>query len=130
MAVSTSVAAWTLRMPAGSAQQWTFTLTTQSPSGYVPYPIPNGATWEYVARITPTDISGPLISINTTSGPDGQITVTQTAILSQVLLVMTATATATLAPDTYYHCLWMNPGTSAALAVFDGSLLIEGAPAP
>ena len=131
MAVSSSVLPWTLRMPAGSQQQWTFTLTTQTPSGYTPYPIPGGATWEYVARISPADLSGPLISIGTTSGPDGQITVTQTAILSQVLLVMTSTATLSLTPDiTYYHCLWLNPGTPSALAVFDGSLLIAGAPAP
>jgi len=131
MAVSTSVQAWTLRMPTGSSQQWTFTLTTQTPSGFTPYPIPGGATWEYVARGTQTDVGTPLISITTTTGPDGLITVTQTAVLSQVLLVMTAAATATLAPDTtYYHCLWMNPGTPGALAVFDGSLLIEGAPAP
>ena len=130
MAVSSSVLPWTLRMPAGSQQQWTFTLTTQTPSGYTPYPIPGGATWEYVARISPTDLSGPLFSISTAVTGSGQITVISTAYLSQVTLSVTATATATLTPGTYYHCLWMQPATASALAVFDGNLLIAGAPVP
>lgn len=129
MAVSSSVLPWTLRMPVGSAQQWTFTLTTQTPSGYTPYPIPGGATWEYVARISPTDLSGPLLSVTTAVTGSGQITVISTAYLSQVTLSVTATATAALTPGTYYHCLWMQPSTASALAVFDGNLLIAGAPA-
>ena len=129
MAVSSSVLPWTLRMPAGSQQQWTFTLTTQTPSGYTPYPIPGGATWEYVVRGTPTDIAGSLLSVTTTVTASGQITVISTAVLSQVTLSITATATVGLVPGTYYHCLWMQPSTPSALAVFDGLLLVDGAPA-
>ena len=130
MAVSTAVPAWTLRMAAGSAQQWTFTLTTQTPGGYTPYPIPALSTWEYVVRATPTDTGTPIFSITTTPGLYGLITVTQTAVLAQVGLSVDATATAALQPGTYYHCMWMNPNTTGALAVFDGSLLIDGAPPP
>jgi hypothetical protein len=130
MAVSTSTPAWTLRMPAGSAQQWQFTLTTQTPGGYTPYPIPPLSTWEYVVRATQTDTGTPIFSITTSAGLYGVITVTQTAVLSQVQLGIVATATSALQPGTYYHCLWMNPGTASALAVFDGQLLIEGAPPP
>jgi hypothetical protein len=130
VAVSTSVPAWTLRMPAGSAQEWTFTLTSQSPSGFVPYPIPPLSTWEYVARSSQTDTGTPIFSITTTAGLYGLITVTSTAVLSQVLLGVNATATAALQPGSYYHCMWMNPNTVGALAVFDGQLLISGAPSP
>jgi len=128
MAVSSSLQPWNLRMPAGSAQQWAFTLTTQTPAGYFPYPI-TGATWEYVARVSPTDTSVPLLYVTTTITAAGEITTTTSAILSQVTLSISATATGALTPGTYYHCMWMNPGTPSALAVFDGNLIIAGAPA-
>ena len=129
MAVSSSVQPWNLRMPAGSAQAWTFTLTTQTDAGYFPYPV-GAATWEYVARISPTDTSIPLFSVTTALTANGEITAVTSAVLSQVMLAISATATAAITPGTYYHCLWMNPGTAAALAVFDGNLLIAGAPIP
>ena len=132
VAVSSSVPAWTLRMPAGSAQEWTFTLTTQQTPGgfFAPYPIPGGSTWEYVVRNSPTDTGVPGLSITTSAGVDGVLLVTSTAVLSQVQLGMVATATAGFSPGIYYHALWMNPGTASAVAVFDGELIIEGAPAP
>ena len=50
MANSTSTNVWTLRMPAGSEQQWNVAFTTGAPGGVTPYAIA-GATWAYVARI-------------------------------------------------------------------------------
>jgi hypothetical protein len=129
LAVSSSTLAWTLRMPAGSSQEWEFTLTTGTPTYIVPYPIPGGSSWEYVARTTPTGTGTPLFAITPTPGAAGQLTITSTAVLSRVLLAMTGTATAALAPGAYYHCLWLNPGLPSALAVFDGQLLIDAAPA-
>ena len=96
----------------------------------VPYPIPALSTWEYVVRATPTDTGTPIFNITTTPGLYGLLTVTQTAVLAQVGLSVDATATAALQPGTYYHCLWLNPNTTGALVVFDGELLIDGAPPP
>jgi len=83
-AVSVATPSWTLRMPQGTLQQWTFTFTEPGPAG-VPYPI-SGATWEYVVRANAADTGVPLISITTALTSAGQITVTATASLSQVLL--------------------------------------------
>ena len=130
MALSSSVAPWGLQMPAGSLQQWTFTLTSPQPGGTViPYPI-SGATWEYVARISATDTSAPpLIEVTTTASAAGVITVTSTASLSQVFLAVYPAATSALS-GSYSHSLWMNPGTPSALAVVEGILQVIPAPQP
>ena len=116
-------------MAAGSLQQWTFTFTQPLPASDPPYPI-TGATWQYVARTSATDLSTPLIGITTTPGPAGLITVTDSASVSSVLLDIYPEATASLTPGTYAHGLWMNPGTNSAVTWFTGSLIIEGNPQP
>lgn len=123
-AVSVATPSWTLRMPQGTLQQWTFTFTEPGPAG-VPYPI-SGATWEYVVRANAADTGVPLISITTALTSAGQITVTATASLSQVLLDILPAATAPLAPGTYAHALWINPSTSSQVVWFEGSLLKIG----
>lgn len=132
---SSSVQPWSLRMPSGSAQSWTFTFTTTAPGGFTPYPL-TGSTWEYVARVSQTDTtSPPAIKITTTPSSQGLITVTSTATLAQVLLQIypAATAIGTLTPGTLWHALWMNPGTTTETAIFGGLqslLLVEGTPEP
>ena len=130
MALSLATSAWTLRMPAGSLQQFQFTFTEPAPASTPPYPIA-GATWEYVARVSPTDLTvPPLIKITTTPSAAGLLTVTSTAVLSQVLLQMYPAATATLTPGTYSHALWMDAGMASAFSWFTGLLLIDGNPQP
>jgi hypothetical protein len=116
-------------MPAGSLQQWLLTLTDILPASNPPFPI-TGATWEYVARSTPTDTGTPLIKITTSASAAGLLTVISTASVSSVLLQIYPAATVSLAPGTYYHAMWMDPGTPSALSVFDDLLLIDGAPQP
>lgn len=132
MTNASGVNAWTLRMPAGSLQQWLFTMTTAAPPGNVPYPISGATGWEYIVRTSATDTTpGGVVSITTTVGTPGVLTVTGTALQSSVLLDMYPAATATLAPGTYFHALWESPGTPAqAYAWFTGSLIIEGNPQP
>jgi len=117
-------------MPAGSAQEWAFTLNAAPTGGYTPpWPIPDDTTWEYVVRTSPTDVSSPLIEVTTTSSSAGVIAVTSTSLLSQVLLTIAAPATAAL-DGTYYHTLWMNPGTSGAYSWVTGVLIVAGNPQP
>lgn len=117
-------------MPAGSLQQWVFTFTTTAPGGATPYPI-TGATWEYVARPNPTDLTvPPMIDITTASTAEGQIIVTSTSSLSQIQLNILPAATVSLTPATYFHTLWMNPGTSSAFAWVTGELILQGNPQP
>lgn len=126
---SSSVNPWTLRMPAGSLQQWLFTFTTTAPGGTTPYPI-TGATWQYVARPSAADLtSPPLIDITTVPSAGGEIVVTSTASLSQVQLNILPAATASL-DGTYFHTLWMNPGTSSAFSWVTGLLIAEANPQP
>ena len=129
MAVSDAVMSWTLQMPAGSLQQYNFDLTVPGAYTSTPWPLA-GVTWEYVARPTATDDSTPLIEITTVLSTPGLITVTSTATLSQVLLAIYPAATAALAPGTYYHALWANPGAPTALPIFTGLLQIAGAAQP
>ena len=119
-------------MPAGSLQQWNLTLTIPEPASSPPFPVA-GATWEYVVRSSATDLGTPLVKVTTTVSAAGLITVTSTASVSQLLLAIYPAATATLAPGTYFHAMWMNPALSSALPLFGGSgslLLIEGTPQP
>jgi hypothetical protein len=130
MANSISTQPWSLRMPQGSLQEWLFTFTTGAPGGTTPWPI-SGATWEYVVRTSATDLtSPPLIEITTALTSAGQLTVTASATTSSVLLTIAPAATVNLAPGSYAQALWENPGTSTAFCVFDGLLLIDGAPQP
>ncbi|HTQ88662.1 MAG TPA: hypothetical protein VMK84_04135 [Streptosporangiaceae bacterium] len=129
MANSFATRPWSLRMPAGSLGEWVFGFTTTAPGGTTPYTI-TGATWEYVARTSATDVSTPLIDITTTATIQGVLTVTATATLSQVQLTLSPVATATLTPGTYYHAFWMNPGTTGAFCWLSGQLFIDGNPQP
>jgi hypothetical protein len=132
MASSSSAQSWALRMPVGSAQNWTFTFTTSAPGGTTPYSI-SGSTWEYVARTSLTDAGTPAVKITTTASAAGLITVTSAATLSQVLLQIYPAATSSLTPATYYHSLWINPGLTMAQAIFSGlesPLILEGASQP
>lgn len=117
-------------MPAGSLQQWLFTFTYINASGLqVPYPI-SGATWEYVARTSPTDTGPPLIDLTTTVSANGVLVVTATATVSTVLLDIYPPATVNLVGE-YWHSLWMNPGNStSAFTWFTGPLLVQGNPQP
>lgn len=130
MALSSSVLPWTLQMPAGSLQQWTFTLTSPQPGGPpVPYPVA-GAAWEYVVRPSAADLTvPPLVDITTTASAAGLITVTATSALSQAVLAIYPAATQSLA-GIYSHALWMNPGTPAALCVAEGTLQAVASPQP
>lgn len=119
-------------MPAGSLQEIAFGFVIAQPGATIPWPI-TGATWEYVARTSATDTGSPLITVTTTGSSQGILAVTSTAAGSQVLLSLYPAATATLAPGSYAHALWMNPGTPNAYAWFggDGSLLtIDANPQP
>jgi hypothetical protein len=118
-------------MPAGSLEQWTFTFTTISTTTgqSIPYPIA-GATWEYVTRVSPTDLSTPLFSITTTPTVNGNIVVTSTAVLSQIQLTISPAATVSLVPNEYFHTLWMNQGTSSAYTWVTGVLTVIGNPQP
>lgn len=127
MPLTNAIPEWTLVLPAGSLQQWTFTFTL--PTTGAPSPIA-GATWEYVVRTSPTASGSPLIQIGTTASANGLITVTATTTLSQVLLDIYPAATAALAPLTYAHALWMNPGANSALCTFTGSFVVSGTPQP
>jgi hypothetical protein len=130
MANSISTQPWSLKMDAGAEQQWLFTFTTGAPGGTTPWPI-SGATWEYVARTSATDLTvPPLIKINTVASSAGLLTVTSTATVSSVQLAMYPAATVSLTPGTYYAALWMDPGTTSAVTIFNGLLLINGAPQP
>lgn len=117
-------------MLAGSYQAWTFTFTLPMPASSPPYPITD-ATWEYVARTSATDTTEPpLIEITTSVTSAGLITITDSVTVSSALLAIYPAATATLAPGTYYHSLWMNPATASAYPWFGGPLLIAGNPQP
>jgi hypothetical protein len=127
MPVTSSVQPWTLTMQQGSAQEWNVTLTVPGiPGGTTPYNI-SGATWEYVVS---DQAYTKLFSVTTTVNTQGILTVTSTAVLSQVTIALYSAATATLAPGTYFHVLWLDPGTSGAIAVAGDRLIIEGAPQP
>ena len=113
-------------MPAGSLQQWTFTLTTTGTTD--PYPV-TGATWEYVVRQSATASGAPLFTVTPAASVQGVITVTDTDVLSQVLLEICPAASVNLA-GVYAHALWMNPGTPGALDVAGGALHVAAAPQP
>jgi hypothetical protein len=118
-------AAWTLITGQGAAGQYAFTFTT--PAG-APYPI-DGATWEYVVR--DQSLAGtPLLTLTTTPGTAGALSVTATGELSQVTLTLNPAATSGLATGTYSHALWMNPGTAGAYLWLTGSLQVNPVPQP
>jgi hypothetical protein len=113
-------------MPAGTLTEWLFTFT--QPATGLPYPFPVGATWEYVARLTATDLTvPPLIDVTTTVGSQGQLVVTSTAAVSSVQLNLAPAATVNLTPGEYAHALWMQPGNGvSAFTWWTGSLTIVG----
>lgn len=128
MPVSTAVNPWNLTMPAGTLTEWLFTLTL--PGSGLPYPI-STFTWQYVARLTATDLTiPPLIDVGTTVGSQGQLVVTSTATVSSVQINLAPAATENLTPGEYFHTLWSNPGTVSQFTWFTGTLLIVGNPQP
>ena len=129
MAVSNAVGTWTLQMAAGSVQDYTFTFESPGQFSTTPYPI-SGATWEYVVRATPTAGGTAVISLTTSPNTQGFLSVTATASLSQVLMTLYPSATASLAPATYYHALWQNPSSGSAYTWFTGLLQVQGNPQP
>lgn len=130
MANSISTQPWSLRMDQGAEQQWLFTFTTGAPGGVTPWPI-SGSTFEYVARTSATDLMvPPLIKITTSPSSAGLLTVTSNSATSSVQLTMYPAATVSLTPGTYYQALWASPGTTSAVTIFNGLLLITGAPQP
>ena len=120
------VPSWTLRVAAGSLQQWTVTLTSLEGGTVVPYPA-GGATWEYVAAATAT--GPPLFTITPAGTPSGVLTVTATDSVTQVVVEIYPSATAALS-GSYVHALWMNPGTAAAICVAEGPLQVTEIPQP
>jgi hypothetical protein len=131
MANSSSVQPWSLTMPLGSLQQWTFTFTTvdQVTGQSEPYPI-TGFTWEYSARLNATDTGTPLIELTATAGSQGVLLVTATGALSQVEIEMYPAATQLLTPGTYTHALWSSPGSASAFCWFTGTLILQATPQP
>lgn len=132
MATSSAVLPWTLTMPAGSQEQFTFVFSTinASTGQSIPYPI-SGATWEYVCRNSSTDITpGGVFNITTTGNAAGSISVISSATLSQVTLTINPVATAAISPQTYWHALWMNPGSATAYTWLTGNLVVVGNPQP
>lgn len=127
MTASVGYLPWTLTMPAGSLQSWNVQFNV--PATFAPYPI-TGTTWEYVARLNATDTGPPLIDITTTPSAQGQISVTATSLLSQVTLVISPAATASLTPGQLWHALWMNPATTGQFTWLSGNLIVLGNPAP
>lgn len=83
-----------------------------------------------MARSSATDSGSPLIDVTPVSSTQGLLTVTATATVSEVTLELFPAATATLAPGTYSHALWMRPSTPSAYAWWTGNLIIEGASQP
>ena len=125
MTLSSTPQAWTLEMGYGSYQQWLFTFTY--PSTGALFPIAD-MTWEYVARVSPTDDSTPLISVTPSVNSQGVLTVGTAT--STVLLTLYPAATSGLAPQQYYHSLWMSPGGDTAFTWFSGALIVQGNPQP
>jgi hypothetical protein len=125
--LTNAVPGWTLVMPQGSAQLWNFVFTTL-PAG-APYPI-TGAAWEYAVRASAGNAGSPLFSLTTSATGNGVLTVTATAALSQVQMDLYPAATQNLTPGTFYHALWMNPGTTSAYCWFAGQLQVENIAGP
>ena len=125
MTLSSTPQAWTLEMGYGSLVEYLFTFSY--PSTGTLFPI-TGMTWEYVVRATGTSGGSPLISITTSSSADGVLTVSTAA--STVLLTLYPAATSGLAPQQYYHSLWMSPGGDTAFTWFSGALIVQGNPQP
>lgn len=128
-ALTIATAGWSLRMPAGTLQQWLSTFTQALPGSTIPWPI-DGSTWEYVVRSTATDTGSPLISITTTPSSQGVLTVAATASVSSVEMTLNPAATASLVPATYFHSLWQDPSTASAFSWWSGLLMIDGNPQP
>lgn len=99
----------------GSVNGATFTFQNDDGSAYNI----TGATWEYVIRIDQYDRSAvPLVSITTTSSAEGVLVPNTTN--STLALTLFPAATSSLKAGTYFHTLWMNPGTTSALAWVTG----------
>ena len=131
MANSSSVQPWALTMPVGSLQQWLFSFTTvNAVTGQSqPYPIA-GATWEYVVRLNATDGGTAPISFGTAATTQGVLVVTADGTVSTVQLNMYPAATQSLAPETYSHALWQDPGSGSAMTWFSGPLILQATSQP
>ena len=129
MAYQNAVPSFNYQLPAGSLQEINCTFVSNTSRTQSPWPI-TGATWEYVVRLTPTSGGSPLFSLTPTPNSQGVITITNTASTSAALISIFPAATASLGPATYYHTLWMNPGTPNAYAWFTGNFIVTGNPQP
>lgn len=125
MSSNTGYTPWSLTMPVGSIQEWQFTFTV--PATGALYPV-TGFTWEWVVRVNPGDSGTPLISLTTTPGAEGVLTVN--TLLSQVLLTVNPAATTGMAPGVYSQALWSNPSLSSAYCWLAGPLILQAAPQP
>jgi hypothetical protein len=130
--VSSSVIPWSLTLPAGSLQQWTFTFTviSQTTGQQVPYPLTGVTGWEFVVRPVQTDLTvPPLISITTIPSLEGQLVITSTATLSTAQLTITPSATVSLNGE-YWSSLWMNPNTTSAFSWVSGPFVVAATAQP
>jgi hypothetical protein len=116
---------WTLRTPAGSVAEYSITLALADNS---PYPV-DGASWQYVTRISSNSSGAPLFTITTTASDAGLIVVNADDISTVVQLTLYPAATASRA-GTYRHSLWMNADTDGAFCWLTGSLVAAPTPQP
>lgn len=123
MSNASSVNQWNLRMSAGSLQQWSFGIVTMDPGGVTPFPV--SPSWEYVVRAQATDAGTPLVKITQQPSAAGVIQVGTGSVLVDVY----GPATSALAPGTYAHALWQDPGTPLQVAAVTGELIVEPNPA-
>lgn len=78
-----------------------------------------GASFELVIRPALTDTAEPaLVSITATETSQGYLTVNA----NTVLVVIYPAATEILGRNAWPYALWMNPGTSSALPLVEGTL--------
>lgn len=125
MTVGVLTLPWDLHLPQGGQQSVKFLL--KNADGITPYPIV-GRDFEYVVRADPTDSGIALVSVTTSLNAQGQLTVNTTK--SSVVLNLLHAATATLAPGTYYHAFWMDPGQPSAFNWFAGKFFVDPASQP
>lgn len=77
-----------------------------------------GATFEFVIRSAVTDLTEPaLVSITATETAQGYLTVTGNVVLVSVY----PAATTLLGQGAWPYALWMNPGTTTATPIVEGT---------
>lgn len=104
---------------AGSTWRRTFRITDEN--GPVDL---TGLGWEFVIRPNTTDagIAAP-VSVTTTPGAQGQITVAPLA--GTVTVTLTPAATRAIGPGSRPHALWSNPDTDTAICWCSGTFIAQ-----